>query len=410
MRIVRRASLILGVVLVVAIAVGYVTRTSELERARDLRLATTAEVAATELAALVDTVSVVAIAGGEPDVVARALAEVVPDHGVCAVSAEASSCAGGGRMPPSTVIADLELARSDVDAPSGGPRVTVYERRVTIAADGPMLSIVVEVPVGADATVWPTTFLPAGATGAGQFVDGNTLQTAVPVPGATGVYVVATAVRDVSLPSTERLVLGLGFALALAMLVVSGVTLLVEHRSLVERASLDQLTQLPNRSEFGRRAEAVFASDAPGACLLVFDLDGFKGVNDTHGHHVGDELLKVIARRLRASVRDHDVVARWGGDEFVVLLVGVSSAEMGARRARQIAEAVAGRTRIDGVSAAIRVRTSVGVAMWPEHGRDLGALVIAADRAMYEAKRSGTVTRVGTASSDPSSSDRLMPI
>jgi len=410
MRVVRRVSLLLGVVLIVAIAVGYLARTNELERSRDLRLVNEARIAASELAALVDTVSVASDAGRVPDVVAESLARVIPDHGVCAVSPAFTRCAGDGPLPPDDVIAEVERARRDVDLPveRRDAQVTVYERRVTIAADGPLLSIVVAVPVGADATVWPTTFLPAGATGTDFFDDGNLRQTAVAVPGATGVYVVAAGEREVALPTAEQLFYSVVFTLSVVLLVLAGVTLVMEHRGLVERASLDRLTQLPNRSEFERCVESAFADGESGACLLLFDLDGFKEVNDTYGHHVGDEVLKVIARRLRSSVRDGDLVGRWGGDEFVVLLPGVDSAEMGARRARAIAEEVAGRTRIDGVAEALRVKTSVGVALWPEHGRDLDTLVVAADRAMYEAKRTGTVTHVVATSTDPASPDHLV--
>jgi diguanylate cyclase (GGDEF)-like protein len=397
MRVVRRASLIFSVVLIVAIAVGYLARTSELERARDLRLTTAAQVAASELAALVDTVTVAADAGTEPVDVAAALAAVVPDHGVCVISAETTECAGGGSQPSDALIDDHERARraATEGVARHDARVTVYDRRVTIDADGPELSVLVEVPVHPGATVWPTTYIPTGAVGDEYFDDGNTRQTAVAVPGAVGVHMVAAAELDVALPTAEYHFYVIVFTLAVVLLVLAGITLVVEHRSLVERASVDRLTQLPNRSEFERSAADILRiGDDGGACLLLFDLDGFKQVNDTYGHNAGDQVLQIIARRLRKSVRDGDVVARWGGDEFVVLLPGIESAELGARRAQQLAEAIAGRTRIDGVAESLRIRTSVGVALWPRHGRDLDQLVAAADHAMYAAKRSGTVTQV----------------
>jgi diguanylate cyclase (GGDEF)-like protein len=399
MRVVRRASLILSVVLIVAIAVGFLARTSELERARDLRLTTSAQVAASELAALIDTVGVVAQTGTAAEPVATSLAAVVPDHGVCVVGADTTACAGSGPMPPDRSIDDHERARRSGAFEPDGQRVdvTVDDRRVAIGAAGPDLSVLVEVPVRPGAVVWPTTYLPTHWIGAEFVDDGNTRQTAVPVPGASGVFMVAATERAVTLPSAEYQFYAVVFVLAVVLLVLAGITLLVEHRSLVERASVDRLTQLPNRSEFERAvAEAVDRGDEAGACLLLFDLDGFKEVNDTYGHHAGDQVLQVIARRLRGSVRDGDIVARWGGDEFVVFLPGVATAEMGARRARELATEVAGRTRIDGVADSLRVRASVGVALWPQHGHDLEQLVVAADHAMYEAKRSGTVTRVST--------------
>ena len=396
--------MILSVILIVAIAVGYFARTSELERARDFRLTTAAQVAASELAALIGTVSVAAAIGDDAGDAAAALARVVPDHGVCVVSAEVTECAGAGGAPSDAVIGDRERARRD-GAVAPGSRdvvVTVDDRSVTIDADGPELSVLVEVPVRSGATVWPTTYLPNRHTDTEFVDDGNTRQTAVGVPGVVGVFMVAAAERDVALPPAEYQFYAVVFALAVVLLVLAGITLVVEHRILVERASVDRLTQLPNRAEFERAvAEEMGRSGDQGACLLLFDLDGFKQVNDTYGHRAGDQVLQVIARRLRGSVRDGDMVARWGGDEFVVLLPGVTTAEMGARRARQLAEEIAGRTRIDGVTESLRIRTSVGVALWPEHGRDLDELVVAADHAMYQAKRSGTVTHVSAADVEP---------
>ena len=103
-------------------------------------------------------------------------------------------------------------------------------------------------------------------------------------------------------------------------------------------------------------------------CLLLFDLNGFKLVNDTYGHQAGDEMLKVVGSRLRKAVREGDIVARWGGDEFVVVMPGIADEEMGAKRAQQLADQIAGRTRLEGVPEALRVKVSVGVALWPQHG------------------------------------------
>ena len=117
-------------------------------------------------------------------------------------------------------------------------------------------------------------------------------------------------------------------------------------------------------------------------------------VNDTYGHHAGDEMLRVVGSRLRKAVRDDDIVARWGGDEFVVMMPGIGDDEMGTKRAQQLAEQVAGRTRLEGVADALRVRVSVGVAIWPRDGAELHDLVEAADQAMYQAKRDGETFHV----------------
>ena len=140
---------------------------------------------------------------------------------------------------------------------------------------------------------------------------------------------------------------------------LAGATLVAEQRTLVERASFDPLTKLPNRGEFERRAVDVIANadrQDSEVCLLLFDLNGFKLVNDTYGHRAGDEMLRVVGSRLRKAVRDQDIVARWGGDEFVVMMPGIGDDEMGAKRAQQLADQVAGRTRLDGVQDALRVQ------------------------------------------------------
>src|SRR5690606_28350503 len=124
------------------------------------------------------------------------------------------------------------------------------------------------------------------------------------------------------------------FTLAVILLCLAGATLVIEHRGLVERASFDPLTRLPNRGEFERcTADAIAAAERQGTglSLMLFDLNGFRLINDTYGHIVGDEMLKVIGSRLRQAVRDGDIVARWGGDEFVVVMPGVGDPEMAKR-------------------------------------------------------------------------------
>ena len=119
--------------------------------------------------------------------------------------------------------------------------------------------------------------------------------------------------------------------------------------------------------------------------LLFVDLDGFKAINDTHGHHVGDAVLGAFAARLQSTVRVSDTVARFGGDEFVVLLPTISDRLVAARLARTI-------TRLASQPFAIgaehhTLSASVGIALYPEHGIACESLLISADQAMYRAKR-----------------------
>jgi diguanylate cyclase (GGDEF)-like protein len=168
---------------------------------------------------------------------------------------------------------------------------------------------------------------------------------------------------------------------------------LVRHR-----AAHDALTGLPNRHLFmDRLAEALSATGTPGRCALLYiDLDGFKPVNDDHGHHVGDLLLQAIAARLKNLVREGDTVARLGGDEFAVILG--DSAELPAEAlavAARLGEALREEYALspgDGARLRIRVGASIGISLSPDHagGSDpRESMIRAADKAMYLAKHGG---------------------
>jgi diguanylate cyclase (GGDEF)-like protein len=157
---------------------------------------------------------------------------------------------------------------------------------------------------------------------------------------------------------------------------------------LSHQAFHDSLTGLSNRPHLlGRAEEAVRLAADTGtrAALLLLDLNGFKEVNDTAGHQAGDLLLQRVAKRLLASVRDDDVVARVGGDEFAILL----TRDPDGAAAEHVAERIVDRLRepfsIDGAEA--RIGGSVGIALFPDDATEYDALMRAADTAMYEAKR-----------------------
>ncbi|HEU4844136.1 MAG TPA: EAL domain-containing protein [Burkholderiaceae bacterium] len=155
-------------------------------------------------------------------------------------------------------------------------------------------------------------------------------------------------------------------------------------------ATHDALTGLPNRSLFGERLEHALRCALRAQqriAVLFLDLDRFKLVNDSLGHGVGDELLKMVGERLRAAVRETDTVARLGGDEFTLLLEDVGDARHVAHIAQKLLEAIGAPFAIGGEE--IYVTPSIGVSMYPDDGEDAQTLVLHADRAMYEAKGAG---------------------
>jgi len=156
----------------------------------------------------------------------------------------------------------------------------------------------------------------------------------------------------------------------------------------LERQALhDPLTRLPNRTLLQDRLhQGILAAQRAkkATALVMFDLDGFKAVNDNHGHDVGDRLLQEVATRLTGSLRQSDTVGRLGGDEFAVVLPFTDV--MGATRAAiRLLEAVKQPFQLDG--SAITVVSSLGIAAYPDHAADITTLCRCADAAMSEAKR-----------------------
>jgi len=157
------------------------------------------------------------------------------------------------------------------------------------------------------------------------------------------------------------------------------------------RSLHDSLTALPNRDFFHERlADALGAARAAHqqVAVLYLDLDGFKPINDKHGHDVGDSLLCIVAARLNSALRTEDVVGRLGGDEFGCLLVDMPGREPLARLAHKLFDAVSAPLQIGAL--ALRVCPSIGIAISREDDTSAELLLKNADIAMYHAKRHGT--------------------
>jgi diguanylate cyclase (GGDEF)-like protein/PAS domain S-box-containing protein len=164
----------------------------------------------------------------------------------------------------------------------------------------------------------------------------------------------------------------------------------LDAQKIAHMANHDALTGLPNRSLFTDRLETSIKNakrDQKPLAILFIDLDGFKPVNDTHGHQAGDDILVEVSRRLTTCVRASDTVGRFGGDEFVALLGGDIDAERSGKIADKIIDHVS--RPIDSSGLSLIVGASIGIAVYPNDGSTPEGLMAAADAAMYEAKRSG---------------------
>lgn len=166
------------------------------------------------------------------------------------------------------------------------------------------------------------------------------------------------------------------------------IDIVAKHDEAAHSARHDELTGLPNR---GRAREIL--DEAIGhaerlqqkVALLFIDLDGFKAINDNHGHDAGDFVLQEVARKLRQAIRSGDTAARLGGDEFLVILVGLSDAQPAGDIAHKIINRL--RATMDYQGRALNIGASVGIAVYPDHGDFSESIIQAADTAMYRVKR-----------------------
>ena len=163
------------------------------------------------------------------------------------------------------------------------------------------------------------------------------------------------------------------------------------HNKMLESLALnDPLTGLANRRLLADRMSITLANarrNKINMAVVYLDLDGFKEINDSLGHGAGDTLLKMVAERLTATVREADTVARLGGDEFVIALQHVNNPDDAGAVAAKVISTVAQPYEIEGHNVTITI--SAGVSIYPTHGEDADTLMKSADAALYEAKHAG---------------------
>ncbi|MDP9435761.1 MAG: EAL domain-containing protein [Actinomycetota bacterium] len=249
---------------------------------------------------------------------------------------------------------------------------------------------------------------------------GRLLEVFVPLVGTAGavvgvaeLYVPYEAVEQGVADDTRRLVVLLLLGLGVLWLVLFRMVDRASQRLLTElarnehQALHDALTGLPNRTLlFDRTERALALSRRAGGpvSVLLLDLDRFKEVNDTLGHHNGDRLLCQVAERMAACLREADTLARLGGDEFAVLLPGADT-DGAAITAQRLVDVLAAPVELDGLS--VVVGASVGIATAPQHGATAGELLQRSDVAMYTAKEAGGHVATYSADRDTYSADRL---
>jgi diguanylate cyclase (GGDEF)-like protein/PAS domain S-box-containing protein len=189
---------------------------------------------------------------------------------------------------------------------------------------------------------------------------------------------------------TARMVGADGEAEAM-ILVLTDITPLKQREELAwHQANHDELTGLPNRRLLGENARRLLSVTMRRdrlAALMVLDLDGFKEVNDAFGHAYGDAMLRRVAMRMSMALRDYDLIARTGGDEFVVLLPEIDDPDVARRVAEKLIAAAGENVEIG--SRRSHMGASVGIALFPTDGQDFDSLLSRADAAMYDSKQAG---------------------
>ena len=407
MRLIRLGALVGSVVLLVATSVSMVNNRSELRSEQDARVTAMVLFADQSVeSTIARSVAVVGLANEltDPADLARSFGADVSacvsvgdtpsctDVDLFALSTFGAAAAGSARRREPAVVVDestdslLVVSRGAVTSALRVPASALVHESATETVsdyDAAVDIVLSTTPVDAVERVGPIT------------VDGRRIvDHTIGLPDDGGSLTVAASIPD------EVGLFGDGaagylalLALGTVLMALAGWTFLLDRRTLERRATTDELTGLVNRREFERiTEESLLAADRfnTGVCLMLIDLNGFKQINDTLGHQFGDLVLEAASERLRSAVRDTDVVGRWGGDEFVILLPGIEDGTGVRASAERISRALA-TTPLAGD---VTVTAAIGAALFPRHGREIDDLISAADIAMYSAKSTGVTYRV----------------
>jgi diguanylate cyclase (GGDEF)-like protein len=410
-RLFRLGALIGSVILLVATTVTMVNKRAEQRAEQNARAVATVLMGDQAVNnAILRAMAVVEVATAETDLgaVTRTFGDTAD---ACISAAGVSRCSGpdlgassalGGAVAASVERAGAAVAVDDATnsllVVSHGDVTTVLLLPIESVL-GPLVESAVEENEATLGIAWSSDIALRSGDGINRIgpttVDGRLIVTdMLALPGDGGSVRVTTSIVD------DAGLIGDGLGMYLVLLALGAVpmalaawTFLLDRRNLERRATTDDLTGLPNRREFERQtAEALLAAERfhTGVCVMLIDLNDFKQINDTRGHQFGDLVLRAVAKRLREAVRDTDVVGRWGGDEFVILLPGLQDASAVRNSAERIGGQLAGTPIADDVTAT----AAIGAALFPRHGASLDDLIRAADEAMYGAKTSGVTHRL----------------
>ena len=407
MRLIRLGALVGSVVLLVATTVSMFNNRSELRSEQDARVTAAVLVADQSVDSTILRAAAVSALANEGTDPADLAASFGPDASACLFTVDEQRCtdvdlsalSGFGAAAaesaqqdsPAVVVDDttdalLLVDRSGVTTALRLPTSALIDDRAaaTIGDYGAYADIALSAdPAGADGRAGPLTL-----------DDRRVVTDTLALPGDGGsVRVEASIADDIGLLGDGAIGYLILLGLGTLLMGLAAWTFLLDRRSLERRATTDELTGLVNRREFERVTdESLLAADrfSTGVCLMLIDLNGFKQINDTLGHQFGDLVLQAAADRLRSAVRDTDVVGRWGGDEFVILLPGVEDGTGVRASAERIGRSLAATPIVGDVS----VTAAIGAALFPRHGRTLDDLISAADIAMYSAKSTGVTHRL----------------